>query len=396
MTKPLLLGIDIGTYSSKGVLVDGLNGEILATHTIEHTISMPKPGWVEQDAEQVWWKEFAAICQRLITETGIDPKELRAVGISAIGICVLPLDEAGKALRPAILYGIDTRATQEIAELEEKIGREEIFKNGGAHLSSQAGGPKILWIRKHEPDVYARTRYFVTSQSYLVHRLTGQAAIDIYTASNNIPLMDVHRNEWLESTAQFITPLERLPGLKWSCEPAGMVTAEAARECGLAEGTLVIAGTTDAAAEGVSCGAVNPGDMMIMFGSSVFFILRTEKLIPTEHFWSASWLEPDSYALMGGMSTAGSLTRWFRDTFLPIEFATQNAGGENAYAAMERMLSEILPGGAWAGCPTVLRRRTDPFARPAGKRRALWINSQTYTCRHLSSFAKIDRLRYSP
>jgi xylulokinase len=344
MTKPLLLGIDIGTYSSKGVLVDGLTGETIAAHSIEHTLSMPKPGWVEHDADRVWWREFVDICHQVIAKAGIDPKEIQSVGISAVGICVLPVDKEGKPLRPAILYGIDTRSTQEIAELEQKLGREKIFETGGSYLSSQAGGPKILWIKNHEPKIYEKTRYFLTSQSYLVYRLTDQAAIDIYTASGNLPLMDVHNNEWLRSAAEYIAPIECLPKMKWSCEVVGSVTAEAARESGLAQGTPVITGTTDAAAEGVSCGAVNCGDMMIMFGSSVFFILKTEKLITTKHFWSASWLEPNSFALLGGMSTAGSLTRWFRDNLSPVEVAAQNAGGENAYTALEKLLSESSPG----------------------------------------------------
>jgi len=152
--------------------------------------------------------------------------------------------------------------------------------------------------------------------------------------------MDVMKNEWVESIAKNITPVDRLPKLYWSCEVAGKVTVAAAKETGLVEGTPVITGTTDAAAEAISAGVANPGDMMMMFGSSIFFILKTEKLVMTEHFWSSNWLEPNTFAFLGGMSTSGSLTRWFRDNMGQAELAVQNAGGENAYAAMAELLKK--------------------------------------------------------
>jgi xylulokinase len=137
---------------------------------------------------------------------------------------------------------------------------------------------------------------------------------------------------------KYITPIETLPKILWSCEVAGSITAEAARVTGLAEGTPVISGTIDAAAEAISAGLANFGDMMIMFGSSNSFIMKTEKLVRTEHFWSLNWMEPKTFAVVGGMATCGSLTRWFRDNLAPLELAAQNAGGENAYAAMAKML----------------------------------------------------------
>ena len=148
----------------------------------------------------------------------------------------------------------------------------------------------------------------------------------------------------MKSVTPFITPAENLPKIKWSCEVTGLVTAKAAKESGLVQGTPVITGTTDAAAEAISCGLAEPGDMMMMFGSSIFFILKTENLIPTKHFWSATWLESNSYALLGGMSTSGSLTRWFRDNFSQKELADQNAGGQNAYAALGKLLAESTLG----------------------------------------------------
>jgi xylulokinase len=151
-------------------------------------------------------------------------------------------------------------------------------------------------------------------------------------------MMDIEKIGWLEEMGKYVAPIETMPRLIWSCDIAGLVTAEAARVTGLAEGTPVISGTIDAAAEAISAGLSNFGDMMIMFGSSNSFILKTDKLIRTENFWSLNWMEPETYAVVGGMATVGSLTRWFRDNLAPLEVAAQKSGGVNAYSAMARML----------------------------------------------------------
>jgi len=123
MSQTYLLGIDIGTYSSKGVLVDANTGKVVASHEIEHDLSMPHPGWVEHDAQKIWWGEFAEICQYLISNSKIDPNDIKGVGASGIGPCLLAIDAEGNPLRPAILYGIDTRAQQEILIYETSLAR---------------------------------------------------------------------------------------------------------------------------------------------------------------------------------------------------------------------------------------------------------------------------------
>ncbi|MFZ3070642.1 MAG: FGGY-family carbohydrate kinase [Anaerolineaceae bacterium] len=338
MTKTCLLGVDIGTYSSKGVLVDSQTGEVIASHIIEHDLSMPKPGWVEHDADKIWWDEFVHICRHLISESGVSPKEIKAVGTSGIGPCVLPVDEGGRPLRPAILYGIDTRAQAEIRLFEDALGKDAIVHLTGSSLSSSSTGPKMLWLKNHEPELYAKTRWFLTSQAYLVYRLTGRATVDVYSACSYAPFMDVENIEWLDREILGINPRSAMPEMLWTCDTAGEVSAEAARETGLAEGTPVSTGTIDAAAEAISTGLSEVGDLMMMFGSSNSLILRTDRFVRTENFWGLNWLQPQTYAVVGGMSTVGSLTRWFRDNLSPAEVAEQQKGGENAYAALTRLL----------------------------------------------------------
>jgi len=335
MIREYLLGVDIGTYSSKGVLVSK-EGEVVASHVIPHDMSMPKPGYFEQDADGIWWHDFVEIVRHLFATSGIDPGQILGIGTSAIGPCVLPINAEGKPLRPGILYGIDTRSSEEVAHLEQVLGKHNIFQKCGTNLDSQTAGPKILWVRNNEPDIYQKTKWFLTSQAYLVYKLTGVPSIDIYSACCHAPLFDIYNFEWYEDVAHHIAPVNRLPKAYWSCDIVGEVTGDAAKETGLAVGTPVIAGTIDAAAEAISAGVARFGDMMLMFGSSIFFIMKTAELFKTKHFWSANFLEKGAFAFMGGMSTSGSLTTWFRDQFAQGEVEREQSGGENAYAALAK------------------------------------------------------------
>lgn len=334
MAAACLLGIDIGTYSSKGVLVRE-NGEVAAASTVEHELSLPQPGHVEHEPEKVWWTDFLALCRDLLGRSGVDPRQIAGIGLSTISPAVVPVDLGGAALRPAILYGIDTRATREIQELSALTG---------ASLSSQSAAPKVAWIRRHEPEVWSRTRRIVNGCGYLVLRLTGQAVIDVYDAALFAPFFDVQTNTWLPELAPHVAPVEWMPRALWTCEVAGTVSAEAARATGLAAGTPVIAGTADAAAEAISAGSSRVGDLMVMYGSSTFFILRTGELREPRGFWASPFLEQGTYVVAGGTATAGSLTRWFRDQFAPEELAAQRAGGPDAYQALAALAASSPPG----------------------------------------------------
>lgn len=315
------LGIDIGTFETKGVLV-ALDGSITATATRPHKMLVPRPGWAEHRAEEDWWGDFVHVTKALLAQSGIDPKDIRAVAASAIGPCMLPVDAAGKPLMNGVLYGVDTRATAQIASLNAAIGEDVILERCGNALTSQSVGPKILWLKETQPDLFARTAKVLTSTSYLTLKLTGTYAIDHYTAANFSPLYDVNRLVWTDELADFL-PLDRLPQLMWSTDIAGHITAAAAAETGLAEGTPVTCGTIDAAAEAVSVGVQAPGEMMLMYGSTIFIIQVTAAPVRDARLWYAPWLFPGAHASMAGLATSGTLTHWFRDQLArDSDFAT--------------------------------------------------------------------------
>ena len=306
------LGVDIGTFESKGVIADA-EGNVVATATRPHQMLVPQPGWAEHRADEDWWGDFVSITHELLARSGLDPGAIAAVATSAIGPCMLPVDAQGAPLMNGVLYGVDTRASAQIAALNARIGEAAIVESCGNALTSQMVGPKILWLKETHPDLYARTAKVLTSTSYLVWKLTGEYVIDHYTAANFSPLYDVNRLDWTADLAPDILPVDRLPHVRWSTEIAGRVTAAAAAETGLIEGTPVTVGTVDAAAEAVSVGVQAPGDMMLMYGSTIFIIQVTDRPVRDPRLWYAPWLVPGTHASMAGLATSGTLTRWFRD-----------------------------------------------------------------------------------
>ena len=309
MTETVLLGIDIGTSSSKGVLV-GADGRIIDRASRPHETSYPHPGWVEHDAEGVWWSDFLALVQELLPAA--EGRELAGLGVSGIGPVLLPADADGNPLRPAILYGVDTRATAEIAQLTEELGADEILRRGGSALSSQAVGPKIRWLAEHEPEIYRRTEKLLMCSSYLVHRLTGRYVLDHHSASQCDPLYDLAARDWSAEWAPKVAPDLALPELAWPTDVVGRVGAKAAAETGLPEGLRVTAGTVDAWAEATSVGVRKPGDVMLMYGTTMFFVQVLTDPHPHPALWGTCGAFPDTYTLAAGMATSGAVTDWLR------------------------------------------------------------------------------------
>jgi xylulokinase len=337
------MGIDIGTYESKGVLTRE-DGQVVRICAKPHSLKMPQPGWVEHDAEMDWWGDFCHLSRRLISETGIDPNSISAIGCSTIGPCILPLDKHNKPLRNAILYGIDTRSVREIDQLKSTVGQDEVFRRCGNDLSAQAAGPKILWIRNHEPQVYRQANLFVPGTTYLVGKLTGKWVVDHYTASTYVPLYDIHQQQWSEDLCTGIVTPDKLPQIEWTSNLAGEVTRTAAEQSGLSEGTPVIVGTVDAAAEAISVGTTSPGCMMLMYGSTAFMILITEKSQTDLRVWSAPFLFPGSSALMAGMATSGTLTRWFRDNLARDLLQDENESDQLSFQVLADEAANVPPG----------------------------------------------------
>ena len=304
-----VLGVDVGTASTKGVLV-ALDGTILRTAVREHTVQRPAPGHVEMDAE-IWWSEFLSIAQELTAPGDV---VVTAVGVSGMGPCALLTDERGTPVRPAILYGVDTRAEAQIRRLTNELGKEEVLAHCGALLTSQSAGPKITWVAENEPEVYARARRVFMPASYLAFRLTGEYVMDHVSAGKSPPLYSLRRQDWHREWADRAAPQLELPRLRRPGEAAGTVSAEiTAQVPGLPTGIPVISGTIDAWTEAASVGATRPGDLMLMYGTTTFLVATTDEPLASRTMWPTSGLAEGTYTLSGGMATSGAITDWLRE-----------------------------------------------------------------------------------
>lgn len=337
-----LLGFDVGTQGSK-LLVISEDGKIIAYDYCPHDVIQPHPGWVEQDALKTWWGDFVLLCRRALV--GIDPGRIAAIGVSAMIPCVLPVDEKGEPLRNAILYGIDTRAEEDIRILNESIGTEKIKRISKSALSSQSIGPKIHWIKRNEPENFEKARYFLPASGYLTAKLTGQYMIDRGSARETVPLYDFTNHRWSEELCRAvgISPAQ-LPAICETTDVIGGVTQWAAAQTGLRPGTPVVGGTGDFAAEIMSMGG-SCGDTFVVYGSTTQIFHLTNRPMFVEGLSTTLYPAARNHFLIGGgTATSGLITKWFRDQFCQEERRLEQAGGGDAYEALSAMAETIRPG----------------------------------------------------
>lgn len=349
----LLLGLDIGTASSKAVLAQP-DGTVVARAQEAHSTAMPRPGWVEHDPERIWWHDVRALLETLLSDQRRE--ELAGICVSGIGPCVLPCDSESRPLRPAILYGVDTRAGAEIEELNRRYGEEEIFARGGSALSSQAIGPKLLWLQRREPETWSRTARWHMASSYVVSRLTGEYVLDHHSASQCDPMYDLDAGTWAADWAEELSAGVPLPRLVWPSEIVGTVSTRGAEESGLPVGLPVAAGTVDAWAEAFSVGVRRPGDMMLMYGSTMFIVAICDSACAHPKLWATNGVEPGTRCLAAGMATSGALVDWLRGLLGDVSVETLVGDAAKAPPGADGLL--VLPYFAGERSPLL-----DPDAR---------------------------------
>jgi len=276
-----LIGIDVGTTGVKGVAIDA-DGRVLATATAEYPLSRPQPGWSEQEPED-WWRATQDCLARL-------PKGPVGFSGQMHGLVVLGGD--GIVLRPAILWN-DQRTAVEAAEIEERIGLARLIELTGNRALTGFTAPKILWLRRHEPDVYARIRHVLLPKDYVRYRLTGELAIDAADASGTL-LFDVRRREWSEEVcAALDIPLDWLPPAHESTE---------------------VGGAGDQAAAALGVGIARPGPVSVVLGTSgvVFAALPGYAHDAEARLHVFCHAVPNMWHAMGVMLNAAGSASWLR------------------------------------------------------------------------------------
>ena len=304
-----LLGIDVGTTTVKSVLYNTA-GEIIAKASREYQTIHPKPGWAEHSA-QLWWELTKETIHEILAKTGSSTKnKIAGIGVSSLSPVVLPVDENGEPLRPAIIW-MDAR---------------------GGRLHDTL--PKFRWLKQNEPDTLRKTHKFLSGNGFINHRLTGQFTLDI---TQNLGAGD-------PETHKVVDP-ELFPKSRFFSEVIGEVTKKAAQETGLAEGTPVVAGATDALSAMLGSGTVRAGRAVEFTGHSCGLIICTDKLYPKlrdEGLFSEG--EMGFYVVSAAMTACGGLLRWFRDALGHLEQESAGRLGLSPYRIMDLEASRVPPG----------------------------------------------------
>jgi xylulokinase len=336
--RRLFLGIDVSTTGAKALLVDE-RGAVAASATTALTLQTPKPLWSEQDPRE-WWKGTAASVRKALADAGAKGGDVASVGLTGQMHGLVLLDGKREVLRPAILWN-DQRTGAECAEIEKRVGRATLIRETGNVALTGFTAPKVLWVRNHEPEVYAKAKLVLLPKDYVRLRLTGVAAMDKADGSGTI-LFDLGARTWSRLVLEKLDiPAGWLPPTFEGPEITGQVTAEAAAETGLAPGTPVMAGGGDQAAGAVGAGAVRPGVVSLTLGTSgVVFATTDAPLVePEGRLHAFCHAVPGKWHFMGvTLSAAGSL-QWYRDTLAPREsFADLVTEAETAPAGSEGLL----------------------------------------------------------
>lgn len=359
-TRRLFLGVDVSTTGSKALLV-GEDGAVVASATTPHVPPMtPHPLWSEQDPAD-WWRATAASIRAALAQAGATGAEVAAIGLTGQMHGLVLLDEYGEVLRPAILWN-DQRTQAECDEMRARLGgRERLIQITGNDALPGFTAPKILWVRRHEPEVYARARHVLLPKDYVRLRLTGGYALDKADGSGTA-LFDLARRDWSDEVlAALEIPRAWLPETFEGPEVTGRVTAEAAALTGLAEGTPVVAGGGDQAAQAVGVGAVNPGTVALTLGTSGVVFAPTDRPLiePQGRLHAFCHALPGRWHLMGVMLAAAGSLQWYRDTLAPgMTFDALLAEAAEAPAGSEGLL--FLPYLSGERTP-----HPDPLARGA-------------------------------
>jgi xylulokinase len=330
----LLLGLDIGTQSVKGVLVDR-GGTVLVRAQVEHQSSSPGPGLCEQDMAQNWWENPAAVIRRLLAEGRVDPTRVGAVGISGLYPALGPTDAAGTPLRPAILYS-DNRAIAEIDEINRALGLE---------LTSEELTPKLVWFLRNEPELAGRMRKFFDAAHYLVYKLTGAYVTDTITSGLTGAIYASPSAGWREDVCRrFNIPVDILPKVRPPAEIAGRVHREASELTSLAPGTPVLSGMPDLFASVVSAGVTSTTETIAYYGTAGLVPVLNQA--PLEAAFRPHPEEDGYMFVYPSYSLAvGDGLRWFRDVFGRQE--VQEAADDpslSAYERLDRLAAGVPPG----------------------------------------------------
>jgi len=344
-----ILAHDIGTSGNKATLFDAC-GRMIASARRPYRTGYPKPGWVEQNPAD-WWEAVCATSQELMDMGVAGPAQIACVALCGHMMGCVLAGAGGAAVRPAIIWA-DTRAAKQEREIVSAVGMESGYRITGHRLSASYSAAKLMWVRENEPSAYAAAERMLNAKDYILHHLTGNYATD-YSDASGTNLFDLNDMKW---SAQIIGELgikqSLMPELRASTDIAGLLTDEAAKACGLLQGTPVVAGGGDGSCASVGAGAVREGDVYGILGSSSWISSVAARPLYDPQFRVFNWAHLDSglYSPCGTMQAAGVSAQWFADNLSDgasvsrmNELAAKSPPGSGGLVFLPYLLGERSP-----------------------------------------------------
>lgn len=311
----LYLGIDIGTSRLKATVLNE-EGEVVQTLDEKIKVCNPKPGFFEIEPIKVWWRSFLRVLGKLSSTEAL--KKIESICVSSVCGTFVPVNEKLEPVYNAILYGIDTRAMEQVKRLNELFGESCLIHKLGSKFTTHSVIPKILWLKENLPEVYASARYFLQSTNFITSRLTSRVAWDVPTASG-CQLIDLQTVSYCTDLFDHIgLDPQKLPILMWPYQELGKVSKSASRITGLNEGTRVFVGACDINMDAIACGAISPGDLVLVFGSTTSFLLTIDKLLFREGFSTSISVIPNTYKLGGATSSGARFINLMKRLLRPV------------------------------------------------------------------------------
>jgi xylulokinase len=360
----VVLGLDIGTTSTIGMLLD-TDGHTLALASAAVTLHSPRPGWAEEDPEE-WWRNAGTVCRQLLHDSSLRPPDVTAIGVTGMVPALVALDRAGRPVRPSIQQS-DGRSGAEVAALKQQMDEASFLMRTGNGINQQLIAPRLRWVARHEPESFARIATVLGSYDFIAARLTGAPALERNWALE-AGFLDLRTGAIAEDlVALGGIALTQLPPLRSGEEIVGTVTPVAAAHTGLAVGTPVVAGAADHVASAFAAGIAAPGDLLIKFGGAGDVLLATADPRPDARLFLDFHAIPGLFMPNGCMVASGTLLNWFAATLARADAAQALAEGTTAHARLDALAAGVPPGSAGLVLlPYMLGEKTpihDPAAR---------------------------------
>ncbi|MGA2624958.1 MAG: xylulokinase [Bacteroidota bacterium] len=336
-----LLGVDIGTTGSKALLIDS-GGALKASATTEYPMMTPQPQWAEQHPDE-WWRSTVASIKSVIRESAILPDQIAAIGLTGQMHGLVLLDGKGAVLRPCIMWN-DQRSAQECLAITNAVGESKLLELTGNPVLPGFTAPKVLWVREHEPEVYRQISKILLPKDYIRYRLTQSFLSDVSDASGT-SMFDVGGRKWSDEMLRALTvPREWLPEVTESPVASSRVSSRAAKETGLREGTPVVGGAGDQAAQAVGAGVIKEGVVSVTIGTSGVVFASSDAFRPHGKLHAFCHAVPNMWHVMGVMLSAGGSFRWYRDALCGWDKVKADVLGRDAYDLLTDEAAEIPPG----------------------------------------------------